>query len=181
MTSRTIFYFLFLLTSFLPVYAQGQHRLPVAYLDAQKVVDMAKSADKPYLWLVIYVPKCAHGPEQFKERAAYYRKHKDKLNLVMLSILYSDSNVDTATVMSRLFDFETTFYAMDTMYAKEDLSKRPYEFISDLNHKLGVKDELFQHVIINKRGELVYSVDGEIDFKKVDKLLRQKSTAKAGK
>jgi|GEM_PF-6837241 len=155
----------------IPLCTYGQ-KAQVTYVNAEQLIEQAKTSGKPYLWATVYVPKCLHGAELFKDRTAFYNKHKDKLELVSLSILYSESNVDTFASMSRIYGYDGPFYAIDTMYAKDDRSRTHFEFMNDLNKLLGAKEELFQHIILDKHGKVVYRTEDNIDFKKVEKLLK---------
>src|SRR5262245_33374297 len=111
---------LFILQLASPVYSQEQ-KIPVRYLNAQQIVDMAKSSPKPYLWVSLYVPKCANASNLFSDRVAYYHKKKDKVDLILLSILHSRDNTDSVIKFSGLMDFQTPFYVMDTMYTKGNI------------------------------------------------------------
>lgn len=171
MLYRITFSALFILHCIFPGYAQAQ-RAAVRYVNAGDIVNMAKTSGKPYLLITIYVPKCANAPELFSERAAYYNKRKDKIDLVMLSILASNDNADTVARFSKLYNFETPLYVMDTMYTKPEVRETPMKFIKDLNQHLGVENEFFQYILIDKNGKMVYREDGDINTKKLDKYIK---------
>lgn len=170
MPYKIIFCVLFLLKCVSPLYVHAQ-KLPIKYLNAGEVINMAKSSGKPYLWVTIYVPKCANASELFTERVNYYNKKKDKVNLVMLSILTSNDNVGIVADFSKSLHFETPFYVMDTMYIKENIRETPVNFMKDLHQKLGVAHQPFQHIIIDNKGKLVYQAD-DIDLDKLDSILK---------
>lgn len=142
-------------------------KLPVKYVNAQNVVDMAKSSGKPYLWVSIYVPKCANAYGLFSERVKYCQKYSDKVALVMLSILHSNDNVDSVVKFSNLSGFQTPFYVMDTMYIKDNMRETPANFMKDLNQALGAEHQFFEHIVIDKNGKLVYRGEGN-DLQKLD-------------
>ena len=149
---------LFFLQSF---HLHAQH---VQYLNARDIVEMAKSSGKPYLWVALYIPKCANAEELFSERVALYNKHQDKLDLVMLTVLESEDNKKILRDYCRQFDFSTAYYAMDSSYAANNISERPAELQKDLADRLGVEFRFAQHIIISSQGELVYwrnDIDGE--------------------
>lgn len=128
----------------------------VQYLNAGDLIKMAKSSGKPYLWVALYIPKCANAEELFSDRVALYNKHKDQLDLVMLTVLHSDDNQNILSQFGKQFGFGTEYYAMDSSYAADNVRERPTEFQKDLAERLGVEYRFAQHFIISSKGEPVY-------------------------
>lgn len=162
---RYIFGLLFFLQSF---HLRAQQ---VQYLSARDIVEMAKSSHKPYLWVALYIPKCANAEELFSDRVAMYNKHKDKVNLVMLTVLESEDNKKILRDYCRQFDFSTAYYAMDSSYAANNISERPTELQKELAEMLGVEYRFAQHIIINNKGQLVYWRN-DIDMAALDRVLK---------
>lgn len=144
----------------------------VKYLSAADVVEMAKTSGKPYLWLSLYIPKCANAHQLFSDRVAYYNKQKDKLDIVMVTIMNSADNREIFAQYSETFQFQSPFYVLDTTYQQQGLRETPAAFMKDLNQKLGAAHATFQNIIIDKNGKLIYREDDNLDTKKADKLLK---------
>lgn len=171
MLHRIIFCLLLVLQPALMPGAMAQ-KMPVKYINAQDVIKMAKTSGKPYLWVALYIPKCANATELFSERTGYYHKKKDKLDLVMLTVLKSDDNMNILSRFSDTFNFPTPFYVIDTNYSKDNPRERHFEFMKDLHRQLGVKHQFFQHIIIDQKGRMIYRTEDNIDFEKADRLLK---------
>jgi hypothetical protein len=153
-----------------PAIAQDE-KLPVVYLDAQEVIDIAKTSGKPYLLLAMYIPKCKQADRLFSERVAYYRANKDKINLAMVSVLKSRDNIDIVAQYAKTYDYETPFYVLDTMYAKNNVMETHIEFMKDLHQLTGEKHKFFQYVLIDNKGRIIYQdEDGDLD--KLNKYIR---------
>ncbi len=152
-----------------PAIAQDE-KLPVVYLDGQKVIDIAKTSGKSYLLLTMYIPKCKQADRLFRERVAYYKANKDKIKLVMVSVLKSRDNIDIVAQYAKTYNYETPFYVLDTMYAKNNVMETHIEFMKDLHQLTGEQHEFFQYVLIDNKGRIIYRGD-DADLEKLDKYL----------
>jgi hypothetical protein len=145
---------------------------PVKYLTAQQVIDMAQTQDKPYLWVAVYIPKCAQAHQIFSDRVLFYNKHKDKLNMMMVSVLNSADNQNIFKNYSETFQYTSPFYAIDSSYQQQGIMQTHIQFIKDLRQKLGSGDGFAENIIIDNKGKIVYAEEGNLNPKVADKVLK---------
>jgi hypothetical protein len=145
---------------------------PVKYLTAQQVIDMAQTQDKPYLWVAVYIPKCAQAHQIFSDRVLFYNKHKDKLNMVMISVLNSTDNQNIFKNYSETFQYTSPFYVIDSSYQQQGIMQTHIQFIKDLRQKLDSGEGFVENIIIDNKGKIVYAEEGNLNPKVADKVLK---------
>jgi hypothetical protein len=151
----------------------AQSAMPaVKYLTAQQVIDMAQTQDKPYLWVAVYIPKCAQAHRIFSDRVLFYNKHKDKLNIVMVSVLNSTDNQNIFKNYSETFQYTSPFYAIDSSYQQQGIMQTHIQFIKDLRQKLDSGEGFVENIIIDNKGKIVYAEEGNLNPKVADRVLK---------
>lgn len=133
----------------------------VVYIDAEGTINLAKKNGKDYLWVAIFVPKCANGADIYKRYTELQQTYNDKLDLMILSVVMSNDNRDSLHKFSSDNNFVTPLYVLDTAYAGDNIMRIHIRYMDDMSQRFDLPEQFFTHLILDKNGKLIYRSNEE--------------------
>lgn len=121
-----------------------------AFVNAEKMLDLAASSHKKLRWITIWVPSCATAESSLKEYVQIAGRNRD----VELLLVCVNRNEERFRYFSERY--LNTFYVIDPVQYGKDM-ERHFRFMHDLCGRLGMRKQFFAHLLLDAQGHVVYA------------------------
>jgi len=153
--------------------SHAQNSYDIRHVTATEVLELSKSSDKPYTWVIVFLPKCKNGAVNFDRYEHIWEKNKDKIQMVVLSIVVSKDNKDSIIKFNSIHNLRGPVYVMDSSYHRDNIMQTHFRFMDDMNGLLGSEKDFFEHLILDNKGHLVHKSEYlDFDEKSVRKYIK---------